>query len=183
MRVILTPETLNYILSTIRIMESGNDYSINNPSAGSTASGAYQFINSTWNNYGGFKNAGSAPPNVQDAKAGEEVARILNKYNGELSKIPAVWYVGDHGAESKPYDFVPYQSAGNTKTIQQYIDDWMACYNEVSANNLSSAEDLFTGLDAKDDSDFKNLQSTGLYVLIFAALFFIALITYFLWIY
>lgn len=43
------------------------DYSAQNPS--STASGAWQFLDSTWNGYGGYTHASSAPRSVQDAKA------------------------------------------------------------------------------------------------------------------
>ena len=49
--------------------ESGGDYKAENPT--STASGKYQFIDGTWNGYGGYQHASDAPPAVQDAKACE----------------------------------------------------------------------------------------------------------------
>jgi hypothetical protein len=47
--------------------ESGGNYKAENPT--STASGKYQFLDGTWNGYGGYTHASDAPPAVQDAKA------------------------------------------------------------------------------------------------------------------
>jgi hypothetical protein len=49
--------------------ESGGNTHAQNPT--SSASGKWQFINSTWNGYGGYPTAASAPESVQDAKAAE----------------------------------------------------------------------------------------------------------------
>jgi len=60
-------------LACVRRHESGGNYQAKNPS--STASGAYQFLNSTWRTmsaragHGGYPTARSAPPWVQDAVA------------------------------------------------------------------------------------------------------------------
>jgi len=53
----------------IVMCESGGNYSAENPT--STASGAYQIIDGTWDGYGGYSHASDAPPSVQDAKAAE----------------------------------------------------------------------------------------------------------------
>lgn len=49
--------------------ESGGSITAQNPT--STASGKWQFINGTWNGYGGYAEAWQAPESVQDAKAAE----------------------------------------------------------------------------------------------------------------
>ncbi|MET0459504.1 MAG: M23 family metallopeptidase, partial [Ilumatobacteraceae bacterium] len=63
------PTELTAILSTIRAMESGGDYTVSVTT--STASGAYGFLDSSWGGYGGYRRAKDAPPAVQDAKAAE----------------------------------------------------------------------------------------------------------------
>lgn len=49
--------------------ESGGDIHAENPI--STASGKWQFLDSTWNGYGGYAHAAWAPALVQNAKARE----------------------------------------------------------------------------------------------------------------
>ena len=80
------------ILATIRTLESCGDYTAR--AAGSSASGAYQFIVSTWANYGGCAQAWPAPPAVQDAKAAENVRRALDANDGDISALPVFWYIG-----------------------------------------------------------------------------------------
>jgi hypothetical protein len=55
------------LLAKIRSCESGGNYQAQNHY--STASGAYQFLDSTWNSFGGYKKARHAPANLQDEKA------------------------------------------------------------------------------------------------------------------
>lgn len=55
------------ILARIRACESGNNYTAQNRS--SSASGAYQFLDSTWGGYGGYVRAMYAPPAIQDQYA------------------------------------------------------------------------------------------------------------------
>ncbi len=60
------------ILSRIRMRESGGNYATN---TGNGYYGAYQYDVGTWNNYGGYRVASDAPPEVQDAKAADTFAR------------------------------------------------------------------------------------------------------------
>jgi hypothetical protein len=61
------------ILEKIKQCESGGNYQAQNRS--STASGAYQFLDSTWAGYGGYSKARLAPASVQDQKARDTYAR------------------------------------------------------------------------------------------------------------
>lgn len=60
-------------LEDIKRLESGGNYQAQNPR--STASGAYQVLNSTWNGYAGYQRAADAPPEIQDQFARELYAR------------------------------------------------------------------------------------------------------------
>lgn len=59
--------TLPAVLLRIRWCESRNDYKAEEPR--STASGAWQILDGTWNGYRGYHHASAAPRHIQDAKA------------------------------------------------------------------------------------------------------------------
>ncbi len=119
---------IDRILATIRTLESGGDYTAR--ARGSTASGAYQFLDSTWDGYGGYRRAGNAPPAVQDAKAAADVQAILDRHEGDVSAVPVVWYIGRMPADGSPdWDRIPAPEAGNRLTPRQYQARWLAEYD------------------------------------------------------
>ena len=123
---------LDRVLSTIRTLESGGDYSAQ--ARGATASGAYQFLDSTWARYGGYARAGAAPPSVQDAKAAELVTSILTEHDNDVSAVPVVWYIGHVPADgSAEWDRVPAPEAGNRLTPREYQTRWLRQYAEQAA--------------------------------------------------
>ncbi len=75
----------------IRFRESSNNYQAKN--SRSTASGAYQYIDGTWDNYGGYPTAAMAPPEVQDRRFQEDLARRIDKYDGDVYKAIAEHYL------------------------------------------------------------------------------------------
>ncbi len=114
-------------LTTIRTLESAGNYQAQ--SAVSTASGAYQFLDSTWNGYGGFPRACNAPPAVQDARAAAAVSAILAANGGDVGAIPVVWYLGHVPAPlSAEWDALP---RGNRLTPRQYQAVWLALYRSL----------------------------------------------------
>jgi hypothetical protein len=125
------PAEMAVILATIRHMESGGDYGVQ--ASGSTASGAYGFLDSSWGRYGGFARAKEAPPPVQDAKAAELAAHILGRNGGDVSTIPVSWYIG-HVPVGDEWDTVPIPEAGNRITPREYQRRWMNRYNELLGN-------------------------------------------------
>jgi hypothetical protein len=120
------------ILATIRQMESGGNYLAK--AAKASASGAYQFIDSTWGNYGGFTSAWLAPPAVQDAKALQDVRAFLATY-GDIAKIPVGWYWPRALSHPEDMDIVPHPEAGNRLTVRQYQQRWLAEYAAHQAIN------------------------------------------------
>jgi cell wall-associated NlpC family hydrolase len=108
-------------LAAIRQHESGGDYTAENAAGG--ASGAYQFINSTWASeanaagYGQYAGvpAGMAPAGVQDAVA-KYMATNLYKEYGNWADAAEAWY--DPADVGK--NVVPDPGAGNKESVTSY---------------------------------------------------------------
>ncbi|GMU78501.1 MAG: hypothetical protein AMXMBFR46_12960 [Acidimicrobiia bacterium] len=132
------------VLATIRALESGGDYTAR--AAGSSASGAYQFIDSTWANYGGYPQAWLAPPAVQDAKAIEHVQGILDAHDGDVAAVPVVWYLGHLPADGSPaWDQVPAPGAGNVLTPREYQTRWLDEYQRHTTADATPSDAATTG--------------------------------------
>jgi hypothetical protein len=121
------------ILSTIRQRESGNDYTAK--AKGSSASGAYQFIDSTWQNltkkFGigtEYSTARDAPAPVQDQVAAAYVKDILERAGGDVSKVPLEWYTGNIQGKMSPAAI----AANNGLTAGQYQANWMKDFAKTS---------------------------------------------------
>ena len=121
-RVVLA-ENVDVILATIRGLESSNRYDIGPNRA--LASGAYQYIPRTWNNYGGYAEAYLAPPEVQDERARGDVERILSMYGGNVAMVPVMWYYPRAAIEPLWMDRVPNPAGGNRLTIREYQTLWL----------------------------------------------------------
>jgi hypothetical protein len=121
------PAELAVILATIRALESGGDYTA--AASSSTASGAYQFLDSTWAGYGGYRRALDAPPAVQDAKAAAWATAILARNGGDIASVPVSWYIG-HVPVGGEWDTVPAYP-GNTLTPREYQRRWLEQYGEL----------------------------------------------------
>lgn len=122
--------TVDWALATIRQRESGGNYTAKN--GNSTASGAYQFINSTWRGLGGDQyapTAREATPEQQDAIARAYVERILDTNGGRIDAIPRSWYVGNPNAAD---GYQPPGAGNEGFTVGRYVNGWMGTFNQVS---------------------------------------------------
>lgn len=124
--------TTEQILETIKKRESGGNY--NAQAKGSSASGAYQFIDSTWqaqtkkSGLGTeYKSAKDAPKEIQDAIAKQMVENILKEAKGDASKVPLAWYTGN--IQGKMSDKA--LAANNGLTAEKYQAGWMNDFNKM----------------------------------------------------
>jgi len=129
------PRELSDILLTIRLMESGNNYTI--PKNRGGASGAYQYIDSTWGRFKGYPSAYLAPPHVQDEKALADVESILWTWKGDVSMVPVIWYYPKAAREPALMDIVPMPSAGNRLTVRQYQLRWLDMLAQVTGETYA----------------------------------------------
>ena len=154
------------ILATIRQRESGNNYQAQ--AKGSTASGAYQFINSTWKGltkqYGigtEYSTAKDAPPEIQDAVASAYVKDILKKNNGDVSKVPLVWYTGNSEGKMSAAAL----AANNGLTAEAYQAKWMASYSgqgsQVAASPPKATGAVIAQASTNMDEGRRNTSSGG----------------------
>jgi hypothetical protein len=140
------PAEMSPILATIRHMESGDNYlnqsyAVANRGRDSSgnATGAYAFIYTAWAGYGGYAEAFMAPPEVQDQRAVEGVAAILDEFGGDPAWVPIAWYVGTGGAH-KVQDgtwstaTIPNQPY-NKISIGDYQSRWLDYYTTTALPN------------------------------------------------
>lgn len=127
-------DQIDAIMRTIRARESGGGNPAGNYRARTdnwnpntrSASGAYQFLRSTWNNYGGYAHAYLAPAAVQDAKAREMISAILRANGGNVQAVPGNWFRPATYRNQASWDLpIP---GNHGMTMRRYLDAWLADY-------------------------------------------------------
>jgi hypothetical protein len=140
------------------VESSGGNYNAKNPL--SSASGAYQFIDSTWSKltkkYGvgqEFSSAKAAPKEIQDTIAKKYASELLQQYGGDMSKAANVWYTGN------PQGQMTAQGLATNRgfTSEQYQDRFNRSLGGgagmSTSNNVTIKNDFnVTGTDAQSIS-------------------------------
>ena len=108
--------TPQQIAAAIRQVESGGNYTAHSKTT--SASGAYQYVDGTWNHYMGYAHAWQAPASVQDAKALADVTNKLKAYGGDASKTIMSWFLPAAVNNPKLAATVP---KGNAISPNQYV--------------------------------------------------------------
>lgn len=132
--------TTGEILKTIRVRESSENYAAKNPN--SSASGAYQFIDSTWQGltkkFGlgtEYSKASEAPPQIQDAIAAKYIEDILQRHNNDVSWVPREWFAGPDGQMSEKE-----QAANRGITVEGYVANWMKEFSKHSSQGQQQSK-------------------------------------------
>lgn len=129
--------TVDRVLATIRKRESGGDYTQPGSKLGGSASGAYQFIDSTWRSAAGkdiaakYPRAYMAPASVQDAVARKEVQKILDANGGNVKAVPAYWFYPAGAKKALSGVDVQPPGSGNPSMLT-YLNSWMKDYEKTA---------------------------------------------------
>jgi hypothetical protein len=141
------------ILSAIKTHESQGNYTAQ--AQGSTASGAYQFLDSSWQaltkKYGmgtEYASAKLAPKDIQDAVAAKFVDEILKANNNDPRAVFKTWYTGNaKGIISKEA-----MAKNNNLTADQMADQFEAILRKQQGQSGSGSETKKSENTAKNET-------------------------------
>jgi hypothetical protein len=105
------------IAQAIGQTESGSNYGAKNP--GSSASGKYQYINSTWNNFEGYTTAQEAPPDIQDQRILADLGIRAVTYKGDVEQMIAAHYSPALAGDKSKWGQRPIPTG---KTVREYVN-------------------------------------------------------------
>lgn len=115
----LTPEQITSIIKQAE--SSGNYTALNRERPGNTASGAYQYTDDTWNNYGGYAKAMYAPPEVQDRRFQEDIAARFQRHGGDPFRIIAEHYLPAYADKPETWTQSIKLKSGSVRPVATYI--------------------------------------------------------------
>ena len=135
--------TQDMVIYGIKMQESKGDYQADNPT--STAAGAYQYIDGTWDGYGGYQSAGDAPPEVQDAKMREDTQAAFDRL-GDWERVIASHFSGENFQEGpkSDWDRVPGYASNQNPSVREYVDGVLGHIQEADPPEFGGAAPTIT---------------------------------------
>lgn len=121
--------TIDQFMAAIRAVESGGNYKAMGPDNGpglGRATGAYQFLDSTWGNYKGYRRAMDAPPEIQDERARQLMQQYYNQF-GSWELVAVAWHAGPGSAQkvkngqATPGSFKDVAAGSNTAVYLERV--------------------------------------------------------------
>lgn len=106
---------IDRVRAAIAAKETGTDYK--SRSQWSSASGAYQYIDSTWNNYEGYARAYLAPKEIQDRRMISELVTNYKRY-GRWDKVIAHHFYPAYADDFSLWD----KKIPGNPTVREYVD-------------------------------------------------------------
>lgn len=147
------------LMATIRARETGGgDPAGRNIPTGlkGSASGYYQFTDSTWRASAKAAGVGTeyaraiqAPKEVQDAVARASILKILQRSGGDPGAVPRVWYTGHNTTGTAEDNQVPRADYGNRITPAQYSANWLKDFRKISGQQGAAGLGAGVGLDTQ----------------------------------
>lgn len=122
---------LGWFLYALRMHESNGNYTAQ--AKGSDACGAYQYISSTWNNYGGYATACQAPPSIQDKRETQDTINQFRSY-GTWQQVTMTHFFPDWAASPSEWNACP-AACGANPTGWGYVDDVMNKMRQAAAQH------------------------------------------------
>lgn len=144
---------LGRFMAAIRKQESSGNYNATGPSTKyGNATGAYQFIDSTWGGYEGYQSAKDAPPEVQDARAAQLMTEYFEEF-GRWDLVAVAWHAGPGRARTA--------AKSGLGSLGSLSDGYMTTRNYAAKAVESMASD---SLDVSGLEDFgaENLSATDI---------------------
>lgn len=123
--------TAEQLWAAIKRVESAGNYQAHSKT--STASGVGQWVDGTWNHYGGYAHAYLAPPEVQEARGLHDVMDKLHAYGGDARKAAMSWFLPSAVTNPAIASVVP---KGNGISPNQYADKVLAALGQPVGNAI-----------------------------------------------
>lgn len=137
------PQLLALFMQAIRQHESSGNYRAQGlVTKYGRATGAYQFLDSTWAGFGGYRSAAQAPPQIQDQKAEQMMRAYFDRFR-DWRLVAIAWNGGAGAAQRALKGQAVADPVTGTNTFQ-YGNSVMGLMKKFSRGELTNAPALPT---------------------------------------